>query len=223
MRKKMTSAAVFLVLFVLMIALVRSVDVAAIGPAGSSIGMSHLNRAVHEGIGVHLLFYEITNFLGLGAIACGLVFAALGLKQLIERRSLKKVDAQILTLGGLLVATGAVYVLFEKIVVNCRPVLMDGEIVPEASFPSSHTVLAFVVFGAVAMLLPEYLKNKALASALQKVFAALLVFAVVGRLLSGVHWFTDIVGGVFLSAALLSAFSGVLERAKQAQNERNKG
>jgi undecaprenyl-diphosphatase len=36
-----------------------------------------------------------------------------------------------------------------------------------------------------------------------------LVIAVAGRLLSGVHWFTDIVGGVLISMTLLACFSGV--------------
>ena len=127
----------------------------------------------------------------------------------------KKVDPQILALGGLLVVTGALYVLFEVAVVNCRPVLMEGETVPEASFPSSHTVLAFVIFGAIAMLVKDYVDDRRLASLLQNACLVLLLVSVVLRLLSGVHWFTDILGGVFLSVALLQAFSAVLDKVKK--------
>ncbi len=217
LNRKYGKAAISFALFILVIALVTCVDVAAVGPAGTTVGLSHLNKGVHDLIGVHMFWYQVTNLLGFWAILCGAVFACIGLKQLIERKSLKQVDAKILALGGLFVLLGIVYVLFEKVVINCRPVLMEGETVPEASFPSSHTVLAFVIFGAVAMMLKDYLKDKRLVSMLQNACLVLILVSVVGRLISGVHWFTDILGGIFLSYALLMVFSGVLEKL-DAQN-----
>ena len=212
LNRKYGKGAISFALFVLTIALVKCVDIAAVGPAGTSIGLSHLNKAVHDLIGVHMFWYQVTNLLGFWAILCGAVFACIGLKQLIERKSLKQVDAKILALGGLFVLLGVIYVLFEKVVINCRPVLMEGETVPEASFPSSHTVLAFVIFGAIAMMLKDYLQNKRLVSMLQNACLVLILVSVIGRLISGVHWFTDILGGIFLSYALLMVFSGLLEK-----------
>ena len=211
LNRKYGKAAISFALFVLTIALVKCVDIAAVGPAGTSIGLSHLNKAVHDLIGVHMFWYQVTNLLGFWAILCGAIFACVGLKQLIERKSLKQVDAKILALGGLFVLLGVIYVLFEKVVINCRPVLMEGETVPEASFPSSHTVLAFVIFGAIAMMLKDYLQDKRLASMLQNACLVLILVSVIGRLISGVHWFTDILGGIFLSYALLMVFSALLE------------
>ena len=218
LNRKYGKAAISFALFILTIALVKCVDIAAVGPAGTSVGLSHLNKAVHDLIGVHMVWYKITNLLGFWAILCGAVFACIGLKQLIERKSLKQVDAKILALGGLFVLLGVIYVLFEKVVVNCRPVLMEGETVPEASFPSSHTVLAFVIFGAIAMLLKDYLQDKRLVSMLQNACLVLILVSVIGRLISGVHWFTDILGGIFLSYALLMVFSGVLEKLESQDN-----
>ena len=217
MKNKLVRAAVSGVLFLLLIVLVKKVDVAAVGPAGTSIGLSHLNNAVHGLIGVHMLWYKITNLLGYVSLAAGAAFACLGVKQLAERRSLAKVDRQILALGALFVVIGVIYVLFEKAIVNYRPVIMAGETAPEASFPSSHTVLACVIFGSIAMMLKDYIKDKNLASALQNACLVLLLIAVLGRLISGVHWFTDILGGIFLSAALLLAFSGVLDKVRQGE------
>ena len=218
MRKKVGKACISFALFILVIALVTCVDLAPVGPANTSIGLSHLNKAVHDLIGVHMFWYQVTNLLGFWAILCGAVFACIGLKQLIERKSLKQVDAKILALGGLFVLLGVIYVLFEKVVVNCRPVLMEGETVPEASFPSSHTVLAFVIFGAIAMMLKDYLQDKRLVSMLQNACLVLILVSVIGRLISGVHWFTDILGGIFLSYALLMVFSGLLERLDVRDN-----
>ena len=212
LNRKYGKAAISFALFILTIALVKCVDIAAVGPAGTSVGLSHLNKAVHDLIGVHMFWYQVTNLLGLWAILCGAIFACIGLKQLIERKSLKQVDAKILALGGLFVLLGVIYVLFEKVVINCRPVLMEGETVPEASFPSSHTVLAFVIFGAIAMMLKDYLQDKRLVSMLQNACLVLILVSVIGRLISGVHWFTDILGGIFLSYALLMVFSGLLEK-----------
>ena len=212
LNRKYGKAAISFALFVLTIALVKCVDIAAVGPAGTSIGLSHLNKEVHDLIGVHMFWYQVTNLLGFWAILCGAIFACVGLKQLIERKSLKQVDAKILAMGGLFVLLGIIYVLFEKVVINCRPVLMKGETVPEASSPSSHTVLAFVIFGAIAMMLKDYLQDKRLASMLQNACLVLILVSVIGRLISGVHWFTDILGGIFLSYALLMVFSGLLEK-----------
>ena len=216
MNKKFLKATVSLALFVLTIVLVKKVDVAAVGPANTEIGLSHLNAGFHNLIGTHMFLYQATNLLGFLAILCGCVFAVMGGVQLFQRKSLAKVDKKILALGGLFVVTGILYVLFEKVVINCRPILMEGETVPEASFPSSHTVLAVVIFGSIAMILRDYLNDKKLASTLQNVCLVLMAVAVLGRLFSGVHWLTDILGGLFLSFALLQAFSGVLDRLEDA-------
>ena len=215
MNKKFVKAAVSLALFVLTIVLVKTVDVAAVGPAGTEIGLSHLNNGFHELIGTHMFLYQMTNLLGFWAILCGCVFAVIGIVQLVQRKSLAKVDKKILALGGLFVVTGVLYVLFEKVDINCRPILMEGETVPEASFPSSHTVLACVIFGSVAMIVRDYVNDKKTAALVQNACLVLMVVAVLGRLFSGVHWLTDILGGLFLSYALLQAFSGVLERLRQ--------
>lgn len=214
MNNKFLKAAIGLGLFLLTIVLVKTVDVAAVGPAGTEIGLSHLNAGFHNLIGEHQFLYKMTNLLGFWAILCGVVFAVIGAVQLVQRKSLSKVDKQILALGALFVLLGIVYVLFEKVVINCRPILMEGETVPEASFPSSHTVLACVIFGSVAMLVKDYVNDNRTAALVQNACLILMIVAVLGRLFSGVHWFTDILGGLFLSYALLQAFSGVLDKIK---------
>ncbi|MBR3395562.1 MAG: phosphatase PAP2 family protein [Firmicutes bacterium] len=214
MNNKFLKAAIGLGLFLLTIVLVKTVDVAAVGPAGTEIGLSHLNAGFHNLIGEHQFLYKMTNLLGFWAILCGVVFAVIGAVQLVQRKSLAMVDKQILALGALFVLLGIVYVLFEKVVINCRPILMEGETVPEASFPSSHTVLACVIFGSVAMLVKDYVNDNRTAALVQNACLVLMIVAVLGRLFSGVHWFTDILGGLFLSYALLQAFSGVLDKIK---------
>ena len=199
-------------LFVLLIFLLRLVDVRAVGPEGTSIGLSHLNRFVFELTGVNMIWYNITDWLGITAILVAFVFAVTGLVQLIKRRSLMKVDKEILSLGILYIIVIGIYLLFEKVIVNYRPVIMPECQHPEASFPSSHTMLVCVIMGSAIMLISRYIKKKTLCRTLQVICAVIIGVTVIGRLLSGVHWFTDIMGGILISTMLLALFSGVTKK-----------
>ena len=217
-KTKYLMAILFGILAILWIALVKCVDVAAIGPAGTSVGLSGLNQAVHNLTGVHMLWYTITDWLGILAVLAVAAMALLGLVQLIKRRSLFKVDREILALGGLYLAIFVLYVFFEKVVINYRPLIMPGETVPEASFPSSHTMLACVIFESAALLVLRYVKGKAAQAVLGLVCFALSFATVLLRLLSGVHWLTDIAAGVFLSMALLQLYDAALERFRKERD-----
>lgn len=217
MKKRFIIAAVCMGLFLLLILLVKVVDVAAVGPEGTKIGLSKLNVGIHEMFGEHLSWYTFTNVLGILAILVACCFAVIGGVQLIYRRSLMKVDKEILLLGCLYIVTLALYVFFEKVIVNYRPMLMPGGEGPEASFPSSHTMLVCVIMGSGLRLLKKYTKkNQTLQLVLTVVFCLILALTVAGRLLSGVHWFTDVLGGLLLSAALLNGYEGLLKLWKQS-------
>lgn len=201
-------------LFALLIFLVRIVDVAEVGPEGTCIGLSHLNKAVFDLFGVNILWYNITDWLGITAILVAFLFAMVGLVQLIRRKSLLKVDKEILALGVLYSIIIGLYVLFEIIIVNYRPIIMPGCEHPEASFPSSHTMLVCVIMGSAMMLMSRYIKRKGLCRVLQVICGFVIVITVIGRLISGVHWLTDIIGGILISEALLSLFTGIMEKMK---------
>ena len=161
-RSKLLLAAVSALCAGALILLLRLADVAAIGPAGTAVGLSHLNTSVFRLSGVHLFWYDLTDWLGIGAILVAFVFAVTGFAQLVRRRSILKVDREILALGALYLAVIGLYVLFELKIVNYRPILMPGAVRPEASFPSSHTMLVCVILGSAMLLTGKYVKNNAL-------------------------------------------------------------
>lgn len=194
-------------LFALLIVLLRCVDVEPVGAAGTSVGLSHMNRFVFELTGVNMVWYNITDWLGLAAIFAAFLFAATGLVQVIKRRSILKVDKEILALGGLYILVIGIYVLFENVIVNYRPIVMQGCSNPEASFPSSHTMLVCVIMGSTIIIIGKYIKKKSLCMVIRGICAAVIAVTVVGRLISGVHWFTDILGGLLISTFLLALFS----------------
>ena len=201
-------------LTVILIALVRLVDVAPIGADGTSIGLSHLNQFVFDLFGVNMLWYNITDWLGVAAVLTGFVFAVTGLVQLIKRRSLLKVDREILSLGGLYIVVIGLYLFFENVIINYRPIIMPDNTSPEASFPSSHTMLVCVIMGSAAMLIIRYIINKPLNRILRVVCFVIIGVTVVGRLIAGVHWFTDILGGILISVTLLSLYEEVISYGK---------
>jgi undecaprenyl-diphosphatase len=202
-------------LVMILIVLVRFVDVRPIGPEGTSIGLSRLNGFFFRLSGVNILWYHITDWLGVAAILVAFLFAMAGFVQLIKRRSILKVDREILALGGLYIVVIGLYVLFEMVIVNYRPIIMPDGTHPEASFPSSHTMLVCVIMGSAIMLIGKYLKEKPLCRVLRGICAAIIGMTVIGRLIAGVHWFTDIVGGILISIFLLSLFSEVLKRTRR--------
>ena len=204
MKKDTRTALVLTGAALLFILLVKLVDVREIGPDGSSVGFAALNSAVWEALGVKLLWYDISQALGYLAILVCLFFAALGAYQLIREKSLKKVDRHFLALGALYAVTMVLYVLFDKIAVNYRPVLENG--VLEPSYPSSHTMLALVSFGSAAWMIGKYYAEKKPRLIVTAALLALMVLAVVTRLLSGFHWLTDILGGLLTAGALLAWF-----------------
>lgn len=180
----------------------------------SRVGFAAINGAFHALTGVHWALYTLTDWLGLVPIGIALGFAVLGLVQLIRRKSLLKVDRDILILGGFYIVVLAAYLLFETVVINFRPVLIDGKL--EASYPSSTTMLALCVLPTAMIQLKTRIRGDAVRRAILGIFVAFTVFMVVGRLLSGVHWLSDIVGGVLLSAGLVPLYALAVKQRKNA-------
>ena len=199
----------FIAAFVLWTVLVSFVDVRAIGPNETSVGFAGLNGYVHDLTGVNMRLYLITDWLGLVPIAVSLGFAALGLVQWIKRKSIFKVDRSILVLGGFYAVVAAVYFLFETVIINYRPTLINGFL--EASYPSSTTILVTSVMPTAMMQLRARIKNKILKLCVINTVAAFIAFMVIGRLVSGVHWITDIIGGTLVSAGLVMIYASVSE------------
>ena len=191
-------------------AAVKFVDVQPIGPEGTSVGLASINAKFANFVGVNYTFYHIAEILGLVIIGIFLIFGFMGLVQLIKRRNLLKVDRNILVLGGMYFLVFALYVVFQKVVIDYRPVIMPGETMPEASFPSSHTMLAIVVLVGAMMQLKYYVKRKSARVILMADLIIIMVLTVAMRMFSGVHWLTDIVAGVLFSLTLIALYCAVL-------------
>ena len=199
--------------FLIWTAAVGYVDVQPIGPAGSSVGFATVNQFVHNLLGVRMTLYTLTDWLGLVPLGSAFGFALLGLGQWLKRKQLRKVDYSILVLGGFYVAVMAAYAFFEVFVINCRPVLIEGRL--EASYPSSTTMLVMCVMPTAIMQLRARIKNKRFRGLVTAAITAYIVFMVIGRMMSGVHWLSDIIGGALLSTGLVLLYRAAVNIAHQ--------
>ena len=209
-RKTLRAAVCLLAAFLLWTAAVCTVDVRAIGPMGSSVGLAAVNGFVHRMTGVHMALYTLTDWLSVVPAGFAAGFAALGLAQWVGRKSILRVDRSILALGGFYMLVLAAYLFFEVFIVNYRPVLIEG--VLEASYPSSTTVLVLCVMTTAAMQMSGRMKHGAGRRAALAGMAAFAALMVLLRFLSGVHWLTDIVGGVLLSGGLVFLYAWAAEQ-----------
>jgi len=204
--KTLVYAIGFFVLFLAMIFLVKNVDVAAIGPEGTSIGLSHINKGFNDFTGVNYNIYKNTEIIGLFSFVCCGFFGINGIIQLIKRKNVFKVDRDLIALGVLYFLILGIYVFFEKVIINYRPCIMPGETELEASFPSSHTIMSIVVWGSGFLTFPKYIKKQLPLKIAKVVSMTMLILIVIERTACGCHWLSDIVAGMFLSACLVELY-----------------
>ncbi len=195
-------------LFAVWTILIKTVDVQPVGLLGTAVGFAALNGWFHGLTGVHMKLYAITDWLSLVPVLICMMFGCLGMCQLIRRKGIRKVDVDILLLGIYYGIVMLCYLLFEMVPVNFRPVLIEGRL--EASYPSSTTLLVLSVMPTLAEQGNRRLKQAGHKKILGEASALFSLFMVMGRLISGVHWLTDIVGSVFLSGGLFCLYRAVV-------------
>lgn len=202
-KKNIITSITMIILAVIYTILVKIIDVAPIGPNNSEVGFSKINGFFHNLLGSNMTIYKITEILGIIPLLMAGIYAIIGLVELIKRKSLTKVDYEIYALAGLYVVVLGLYVFFEKCIINYRPILIDG--ILEASYPSSHTLMALCICGS-SIIVNKRIFHKKIFNLENKLSIFLMITIILGRFISGVHWFSDIVGAIFISLALLSSF-----------------
>ena len=196
-----------LVITILFSVLTYFVDRAPVGPEDTSVGFSAINSAFHNIFGYNAAMDTISDivmYLGFLVVAC---FAVTGLMQLIKGKSISKVSKAIIGLGILYVVVVILYVAFDKIPINYRPIIQPGETELETSFPSTHTLVITTVFGSAIFALKELVRDEKKFRIIKIVAFVLIVLGVAARLFAGVHWLTDIVAGILFSVTLISFYT----------------
>ena len=208
---------IFLGLFVVWTLLLQIVDVQIAGETAAKIGFASLNCWFHEFTGVHMWIYILTDWLGLVPVFVCLLFGMLGFAQLVKRRNILKVDKDLLVLGIYYVLVIFAYLIFEMIPINYRPILIEGRM--EASYPSSTTLLVLSVMPTLVLQVKRRMKNEKMKTRIVAIAKIFTLCMVIGRMISGVHWLTDIVGSVLLSMGLFFMYKAVILLIEKEEKE----
>lgn len=201
-----------LILFIIWTYIVKRVDVQMIGPKHSVVGLATMNRWFRHLTGVHMILYKLTDWLSLIPLFVVVGFTIMGLVQLMQRKNILKVDKDILLLGGFYIVVLVMFLFFENNIINYRPVCIEGHL--EASYPSSTTLLVMCVMPTTILQLQyrmQNIKRRKILSIVLSVFTAMMVL---GRIISGVHWISDIIGGLLLSMGLVTFYDGLVQYNK---------
>lgn len=215
--KKFSISFVLFVCFIMFTAALKFVDVQPVGPMDSEVGFATVNVFVHNLFGQNKVYDRISDFLAVLSLFAACSFAIIGAYQFLQKKSILKVDSSIILLGVTYVFVILIYVLFEKLVINFRPVLEKG--VLEASYPSSHTMMILIILGTARTTMERIIHNERVLKGLRIVLAVLMVLAVAFRIMSGVHWFTDILGALFISAAVIQLYNSLYRSVVAVENQ----
>ena len=207
-KKQLITGVSFMLVFVIWTWLIQKVDVQPVGQKGTDVGVAAFNCWFHKFTGVHMGLYTITDWLGLVPVFVCIVFGGIGFWQLIKRKNLFKVDTDLIYLGIYYVIVIFGYLFFEMCPINYRPILIEG--ILEASYPSSTTLLVLCVMPTLVLQANRRIENRYLKRTIYAFTIVFSVFMVIGRLVSGVHWLTDIMGAVFLSTGLFYLYKAVV-------------
>lgn len=210
------SLALLLVFLALTVCLMF-IDVRAAGESGAEVGFATINEAVFGALGQDAFALKMSELCGALMIAAVGAFGVTGLVQVIRRKGILRADKELYVMACGLVLLAAAYVCFEIFIVNCRPVLDEGELA--ASYPSSHTMLAVAVAGMGAAYLHARPKKGVLLGIFVGLLTGFSVCTVACRLLGGVHWLTDIVGGVLLGLVMTFGYLAACAFLKEKESE----
>ena len=207
-KKLLYTGLIFLALFAVWTVLVQTVDVRPAVQTGKTVGFGAINLRFHQLTGVHMWIYTVTEWLGLVPVVVCLLFGLLGLKQLLQRKSLLQVDPDLILLGIYYMLVIAGYLAFEIHPINYRPILIDGRV--EASYPSSTTLLVLSVMPTLAFQANRRIRHTGIKKAVHIFTVLFSLMMVMGRLICGVHWLTDIIGSVLLSRGLFLIYQATV-------------
>ena len=211
-KKLLNTGIIFVLSFILWTVIIQNVNVMPIGESGTDVGLAALNSWFHDLTGVNMTIYYITDWFSLVPLFCCMIFGMIGFVQLIKRKSLFKVDSDIILLGVYYSIVILGYLFFETFPINYRPILIHG--ITEASYPSSTTLLVLCTMITAQDQLKVRLDNNRFKKLMLICLNIFTAFMIIGRLLSGVHWISDIIGAIFLGSGLVALYRSFSDFSK---------
>lgn len=124
---------------------------------------------------------------------------------------------------GVAAAMRAVGPVLKVLIASPRPSIEAVVIVAKADglgFPSGHALGAALLYGAVAIIAPQVIANRVVARGAQIFAVAMMALVALSRVRLGVHWPSDVLGGLLFGLAAVCLMQGVLLACRQARIRR---
>ncbi len=196
----------FLFIFLILLILLMSVDKAS--NIYKEIGLYNFNKIFlvdyynesWDGFSDVILYISILFILGL------IIY---GIYQLYKRKSLFKVDKDIILTGFGFVFIIIIWFIFDKFIdINYRPIAVNGS--AQTSFPSTHVMLAcFSLLATTRIILKRNTNELKYNIITYGGVSILVILCSLGRILSKMHWTTDVLGAIFISLAIFFIIIGL--------------
>lgn len=193
-------AGILTVLFVAFTVAVKWLDVQVDG--AHEIGWASVNFWWRDLIGVSDVWRVVSDVAAVLTLLTLVGVIVWQVVALVRARGIHRATRHWLVLDGALGALRLCYLLFEFVVINYRPILIDG--VAEASYPSSHVLLFATVCPLLMLTFWREIKSRPWRAGIVTLGVVLMLIGMVARALSGYHWLTDVLGGVLLGAVLVA-------------------
>ena len=190
------------IFFVVLTVTLLCVDVqsAATGP----IGWATINLWWRDLLGVQNIWHLISDII-VGVTLLALVGMLVWQFVIILRgKSLRALTLRWWVFDITIIVLGLCYLLFQFVVINYRPIVLDG--IAEVSYPSSHILLVATLWPLILCMCRQGIKSLTWRRILLICGWLMLVLGVIARLCCGYHWFTDVLGALLLSTVLVTWF-----------------
>lgn len=165
-----------------------------------------------------MMWELISNIILIVSILTFVLFAGLGLYELIKTKSFKKLDPRYQWYPLPFVLMTIVYFLFTYVfILNTRP---NGS--GEVSFPSTHVMVVTTIFFVVTIILPKYIKNKRTRLCIEILMAIMISITAVGRVMSEMHWPSDVIAAIVFAFLFSETYYYIVQKTKIKKAEKKK-
>lgn len=187
--------------FIVLLIVVKTVNVKT-NALGIEVGLYSINNSLLPSVSI-TEFGSLSDILMLISFVFFGIVGLMGISEFLKKRSLRKVNHIYYLYVCMLLLIVIIYLFFEIVTVNYRPILIDG--VKEASFPSSHIFITSSLVLCSCYVFSKYI-GKNYSKSLYIISIIMIIFVTFGRLLSKNHWFTDCIAGLLISFVLYFGF-----------------
>lgn len=207
-KKWFLAALILTAVFVVLTITVKYVDQKNIG--SQVIGWATINLWWRDIIGVRNFWQIASHIFAAITLIILVMFLVWQAIALLRRKSFRTMPRHWWFFDLTLIALALCYIVFQIMVINFRPLLIDG--VAELSYPSSHVLLLATLWPVFILTLSREVKSRPWLRVASVIGIIVMTVGIIARLLSGYHWFTDIIGGIMLGAVLTCWYQALTVR-----------